>query len=206
MDIKMCAPAAVAAAMVGLSVQCDAGVLYKVTLEGEITFVGELIGTPLGDMPIGPRASDRWSMTVVYDAGSPDELSADLVRYRSSVVSGMVGIDDHEMALAFDTVGTGVELGSAGGGSLAFAGMLMGELDVSVDIGGVDLGPGLAMPDAVDAGQVSHANFGVRNQIGHTLIAGSLDGYTLEVITPAPSCVAVLGLAGVGAATRRRRA
>lgn len=195
-----------AAALLGGAGSACAGVVHQITLSGEISFVGEIIDTPLGHSGIHPREADRWSLTVVLDASAPDTLGPDLTRYQSSIVSATLSMDNHPMGISFGGVDAGITVGTAADGTVSLGAELMNDLFVSVIAEGVDTDPGLGLPKSLDPSQGTRARFSIVDQASHVLIAGTFDGYTFGTIVPAPAGVAVLGLAGLGACTRRRRA
>ncbi len=178
------------------------GVVHRITLGGEITEVGTLEGTPFEDQPFELRASQRWSIEVLMDAGAPDVLGPDLTAYGSSIVSARITLDDHAMDLDFGAPGGGIVVSSDTSGRVVFDASLMSMLDVRVLAEGIGASPAAGLPSSLDLSGASRTRFAVLDS-GAALVAGTFDGYTFETL-PAPGAGVTLAVGGLLAARRRR--
>ncbi|MEQ8769414.1 MAG: hypothetical protein RIB60_02775 [Phycisphaerales bacterium] len=178
-----------------------AGVYHRITLGGEITEVGTLTGTPFEDQPIDLRASQRWSIEVLMDAGAPDVLGPDLTAYGSSILSATITLDDYGMDLDFGSPG-GIMVSSDSAGRVFFDATMMSMLDVRVLAEGIGGSPLDGLPGSLDLAGASRTRFAILDS-GVALVAGTFDGYTFETL-PAPGAALTLAAGGLLAARRRR--
>ncbi len=179
------------------------GVLHRLTLGGEITEVGAISGTPLGELGIDLRASERWSIEVLMDAGAPDVSGPDLTAYATSIRSASITLDGYAMDLDFGATGGGIAVSSDAAGRVSFDASMMSALDVRVLAEGVGASPSDGLPGMLDLTGATRTRFAILDS-GLALVGGTFDGYTFETIVPAPGAALTLGVGGLIAVRRRR--